>query len=113
MWEDTANRQGGKWQIQLNRNQRNELDDIWLNTVLLLIGEAFEHSDQICGAVVNVRGKADKISIWTADGANRAACMDIGKKMRDRLGFKGQMGYQMHSDAMVKNSSQVKATYTV
>lgn len=29
--------------------------------VLLLIGENFDHSDEICGAVVNVRAKLDKI----------------------------------------------------
>jgi translation initiation factor 4E len=113
MWEDSANRQGGKWSIQLGRNQRGELDDVWLNTVLLLIGEAFEHTDQICGAVVNVRSKADKISIWTADGTNRAACLDIGRKMKERLNYKGPMYYHMHSDSMVKNSSQVKAAYQV
>lgn len=29
--------------------------------LLCLIGEAFDHSDQICGAVVNIRGKSNKI----------------------------------------------------
>lgn len=28
-----------------------------------MIGEAFENSDDICGAVVNVRAKGDKIGI--------------------------------------------------
>lgn len=26
-----------------------------------MIGEAFENSDDVCGAVVNIRGKGDKI----------------------------------------------------
>jgi len=29
--------------------------------LLCLIGEAFDHSDQICGAVVNIRAKSNKI----------------------------------------------------
>lgn len=29
--------------------------------ILLLIGENFDHADEICGAVVNVRPKLDKI----------------------------------------------------
>jgi len=29
--------------------------------LLCLIGEAFDHSDQICGAVINIRGKSNKI----------------------------------------------------
>lgn len=38
--------------------------------LLCLIGEAFDdHSEDICGAVVNVRPKGDKIGIWTADAS--------------------------------------------
>ena len=38
--------------------------------LLCLIGEAFdEDGDDICGAAVDVRPKADKISVWTADCA--------------------------------------------
>lgn len=36
--------------------------------MLCMIGEAFDdYSDEICGAVVNVRSKGDKIGVWTAD----------------------------------------------
>ena len=37
-----------------------------------MIGEQFDHGDEICGAVVNVRAK-DKISIWTKNAANETA----------------------------------------
>ena len=34
MWEDQANKKGGKWMVQLPRQQRStELDKIWLETV--------------------------------------------------------------------------------
>lgn len=80
MWEDKANKNGGRWMITLNRTQRPELDRYWIDTVgltnlkstlsdilnlsfqvLCLIGEAFESFDDICGAVVNIRTKGDKI----------------------------------------------------
>jgi len=38
-----------------------------------MIGEQFDHGDEICGAVVNVRNKEDKISIWTKNASNEAA----------------------------------------
>ena len=38
-----------------------------------MIGEQFDHGDEICGAVVNVRGKQEKISIWTKNATNEAA----------------------------------------
>ncbi len=36
MWEDPANKQGGRWVISLNRGQRLELDRYWIDTVRLL-----------------------------------------------------------------------------
>lgn len=36
MWEDPANKHGGKWSIQLPRNKTmSEIDNIWLYTVRL------------------------------------------------------------------------------
>ncbi|CAD7081663.1 unnamed protein product [Hermetia illucens] len=115
MWEDEANKKGGRWVITLNKNQRRtDLDNLWLDVLLCLIGEAFEHSDQICGAVVNIRTKVDKISIWTADGQNEKAALEIGQKLRDALRLeKNQLQYQLHKDTMVKQGSAVKATYVL
>lgn len=38
-----------------------------------MIGEQFDYGDEICGAVVNVRGKQDKIGLWTKTATNEAA----------------------------------------
>lgn len=44
-----------------------------------MIGESFEeHSDEVCGAVVNVRGKGDKIGVWTADAKKNDSILKIG-----------------------------------
>ncbi|XP_052899466.1 eukaryotic translation initiation factor 4E1 isoform X1 [Anopheles moucheti] len=111
MWEDESNKHGGRWTLSLNKRLS---DKYWLDTVLCLIGETFEHSDQICGAIVNVRQKIDKISIWTANYENRVAVMNIGQTYKDRLGLRENIHYQLHKDTMVKSSSSgTKATYTV
>uniref|UniRef100_T1PBP2 eIF-4F 25 kDa subunit n=1 Tax=Musca domestica TaxID=7370 RepID=T1PBP2_MUSDO len=114
MWEDAANKQGGRWVITLNRSPKAELDNLWLDVILCLIGEAFDHSDQICGAVVNIRQKAHKISIWTANGNNEEAAIEIGHKLRDSLRLGRQnLHYQLHKDTMVKTGSNVKSIYTL
>lgn len=41
--------------------------------MLALIGEQFDHGDEICGAVVNIRTKQEKISLWTKNASNEAA----------------------------------------
>jgi len=47
--------------------------------MLCLIGEAFDdETDEICGAVMNVRMKGDKIAVWTKDATNVDSNMKIG-----------------------------------
>lgn len=47
--------------------------------LLCLIGETFDdYSDEVCGAVVNIRTKGDKIAVWTSDYENRDAVTHIG-----------------------------------
>jgi len=43
-----------------------------------MLGEQFDHGDDICGAVVNVRAKQEKISIWTKNGLNEASQVSVG-----------------------------------
>lgn len=47
--------------------------------ILFLIGESFdEHSDEICGAFINIRNKANKISLWTSDATKTEENTIIG-----------------------------------
>ncbi|XP_053952772.1 eukaryotic translation initiation factor 4E1 isoform X1 [Anastrepha ludens] len=114
MWEDAGNKQGGRWVITLNKSSKADLDNLWLDVLLCLIGEAFDHSDEVCGAVVNIRGKNNKISIWTANGNNEEAALEIGNKLREALRLGRQnLQYQLHKDTMVKQGSSVKSIYTL
>lgn len=114
MWEDEANVRGGRWVITLNKSNKNDLDNFWLDTMLILIGESCDYSTELCGAVVNIRGKNNKISIWTANGSNEAAALEIGGKLRDGLRMESAylLQYQLHKDTMAKQGSLVKTIYT-
>lgn len=74
------NKYGGRWVISIGRCSKLELDKLWLDVVsrtpslwgintcsplftqlLILIGEAVQHTEEICGAVINLRSKSNKI----------------------------------------------------
>lgn len=112
MWEDARNKKGGRWLINLNKQQRHsDLDNFWLETLLCLIGEAFdEQSDDICGAVVNIRPKGDKLAVWTADAKNPENNMKIGRTLKQRLNIPKTVtiGFQAHTDTISKSGSTTK-----
>ncbi|MFT7806392.1 eukaryotic translation initiation factor 4E-1A [Arapaima gigas] len=117
MWEDERNKRGGRWLVTLSKQQRKaDLDRFWLETLLCLVGEAFDdHSDDVCGAVVNIRGKGDKIAIWTTDYENKEAVTHIGRVYKERLGVSPKMiiGYQSHADTATKSGSTTKNKFVV
>ncbi|XP_066586560.1 eukaryotic translation initiation factor 4E-1A-like isoform X2 [Prorops nasuta] len=117
MWEDDANKCGGRWLISLEKKQRtSDLDRFWLEILLCMIGEAFnEYSDDVCGAVVNVRTKGDKLGVWTSNANSEDGVMEIGRKLKERLRItpKLKINYEVHKDTMIKSGSQTKTTYTV
>ncbi|XP_017086733.1 eukaryotic translation initiation factor NCBP [Drosophila eugracilis] len=113
MWEDQANVRGGRWVISLTKNTKTELDTFWMDSMLCLIGEDGDFAEELCGAVVNIRGKSNKISIWTADGAKEGAVLEIGRKLREGLHMDSTyvLQYQLHKDTMVKQGSTAKSIY--
>jgi len=117
MWEDGRNKKGGRWLINLNKQQRHsDLDNFWLETLLCLIGEAFdEQSDDICGAVVNIRAKGDKLAVWTSDARNADNNLKIGRTLKQRLNIPKTVtiGFQAHTDTISKSGSTTKNRYTV
>eukprot|EP01089_Gocevia_fonbrunei_P022651 TRINITY_DN9235_c0_g1_i1.p1 TRINITY_DN9235_c0_g1~~TRINITY_DN9235_c0_g1_i1.p1 ORF type:complete len:269 (-),score=49.29 TRINITY_DN9235_c0_g1_i1:143-949(-) len=108
-WEDKANKKGGKWVVNLPAKQRaTKLDELWLFTLLSVIGESYgDFGDHVCGAVVSIRKGQDRIALWTAESSDQVSCVSIGKVFKQSLGFpdKTMMGYQSHSDALRRNSS--------
>jgi len=111
-WEDDRNRNGGRWLLTTDKKKRSaDLDRIWLETLLCLIGEAFDDaSEDICGAWVQIRQKNDKVAIWTGDADNQNRVMSIGHKFQNRLKIApGSLFYQKHTDSANKQGSVSKA----
>ncbi|KAL8460788.1 hypothetical protein ACS0TY_032337 [Phlomoides rotata] len=96
MWEDPVCANGGKWTIVYSKGKS---DTPWLYTLLAMIGEQFDYGDEICGAVVNVRAKQDKISIWTKNASNEAAQISIGRQWKEFLDCKDTIGFIVHEHA--------------
>jgi len=111
MWEDKSNRDGGRWLINVDKGRRNELlDRYWLELLLAMVGEQFdEFGDQICGAVVNIRNKGDKISLWTREASNDEANRRIGTILKTKIGMVVEnIFYESHRDSSTKTSSVIK-----
>ncbi|KAM5587801.1 eukaryotic translation initiation factor 4E-1 [Rosa sericea] len=108
-WEDPVCANGGKWTLSFTKGKS---DHSWLHTLLALIGEQFDHGDEICGAVVNVRNKQEKIAIWTKNAANEGAQMSIGKQWKGFLDSNETIGFIFHEDARRQERS-AKNKYTV
>jgi len=114
-WEDPSNKKGGKWIIQIKNSQREtQLNQIWLYTVLACIGCSFEDDDEVCGVVVSLRKKDDKICLWTKNADSAEKCKRIGKQLREILGTTGRLQYQLHETSLQQNSSYTnKSKYEV
>ena len=67
MWEDPANRAGGK--LSLKQLRKGHSTQIWEALVLAMIGENLRDAADVCGAVVNLRYD-DSFALWhkCADG---------------------------------------------
>lgn len=108
-WEDPVCANGGKWTMTF---QKGKSDTCWLYTLLAMIGEQFDYGDEICGAVVSVRGKQDKIAVWTKNAANEAAQLSIGRQWKEFLDYNDTIGFVFHEDSK-KLDRAAKNRYTV
>ncbi|CAL1708498.1 unnamed protein product [Somion occarium] len=80
MWEDEANANGGKWVLTMKQNPQL-LDRCWIWLAMALIGEDLDEGDEICGAVVSLRSKVDRIQLWTRSKDDVEKINGIGKKL--------------------------------
>ncbi|KAF8268558.1 translation initiation factor eIF 4e-like domain-containing protein [Lactarius quietus] len=80
MWEDEANANGGKWVLTM-KNNPTLLDQCWQWLTMALVGEELDESDEICGAVVSLRSKVDRIQLWTRSKDDVERVNGIGRKL--------------------------------
>lgn len=112
MWEDENNVKGGRWLVVVDKQKRSQLlDHYWLELLMAIIGEQFEeHGEHICGAVVNVRQKGDKVSLWTRDSLKDDINLRIGQILKSKLEIPDAepIRYEVHKDSSVRTGSMVK-----
>ncbi len=69
VWEDEANKRGGKWIIRL---KKGVADRYWEDILFAIVGDQFmEASDEVCGAVLSVRSGEDVLNVWTRNDGGR------------------------------------------
>ncbi|CEF63261.1 Translation Initiation factor eIF-4e family and Translation Initiation factor eIF-4e-like domain-containing protein [Strongyloides ratti] len=112
MWEDANNVKGGRWLVVVDKSKRAaKLDHYWIELMMAIIGEQFEnYGPYICGAVVNIRQKGDKVSLWTRDASRDDINLRIGQILKEKLEIPDNesIRYEVHKDSSNKTGSMVK-----
>lgn len=108
MWEDSTNKAGGRWVINCMKKNFKAIDNYWMELLLALIGEAFgEYNDYVCGAFCVIKQKNDRIGVWTKQANDRDSNMHIGRVIKQRLNYQGNVSYEAHDTSRSKTSYQV------
>lgn len=104
LWEDDANKNGGKWIVRLKKGLANRC---WENLILAILGEQFMVGEEICGAVVSCRYQEDLISIWNKTCSNQAVTSRIKDTLKRILNLPPStiLEYKSHNDSLKDNSS--------
>ncbi|XP_045124800.1 eukaryotic translation initiation factor 4E type 2-like isoform X2 [Portunus trituberculatus] len=104
MWEDAANKNGGKWIVRLRKGLASRC---WENMILAMLGEQFMVGDEICGAVISVRFQEDIISVWNRTAQDTATTTRIRDTLKRVLNLPPNtvMEYKTHNDSLKDHSS--------
>lgn len=97
VWEDEANKRGGKWIVRL---KKGVADRYWEELLLAIIGDQFlEAGEEVCGAVLSVRSGEDVLSVWTKIDGGRNIKIRFVSTLADSESYtdKGQGDDQTHS----------------
>lgn len=89
-WEDPNIATGGRWTAKVDKMKPGQIDEMWQNVLLLLIGEHCKvYGKHICGGVVSMKPKSKKISLWINTMEEEPA-MALGKALHDLLSETGE-----------------------
>jgi len=104
MWEDKANKNGGKWIVRLKKGLASRC---WENLILAMLGEQFMVGPEVCGAVVSIRYQEDIISIWNRNASDQATTSRIRDTLRRVLNLPQNtiMEYKAHMASLNDHSS--------
>ena len=64
--------------------------------LLACIGEQFSEGEEVCGVVVNMRQRQDKVCLWTKTASNEAVQVNVGKQFKEFLEYDQNCGFLAH-----------------
>ncbi|KAI5289939.1 hypothetical protein KEM54_002840 [Ascosphaera aggregata] len=110
VWEDEANKKGGKWIVRL---KKGVADRYWEELLLAIVGDQFgDAGDEICGAVLSVRSGEDVLSVWTRiDGGRNIRIRS--ETMKRLLAFPPDTNIQWksHDDSIAQRAAVDQARH--
>jgi translation initiation factor 4E len=109
LWEDAANRSGGKWIIRFKKLVSGRY---WEDLVLAMIGDQLDFGDTVCGAVLSIRFGEDILSVWNRNAADNQAVMALRDSIKRHLHL--PLGYMMEykpHDASLRDNSSFRNTW--
>jgi len=67
-WEHAKHIGGGSWTFRTQSKDPNQqVDYIWFQVLLALIGNTFEMGEYVTGVVVSARKNSNRVQIWTTN----------------------------------------------
>ena len=67
---------------------------------------------KVNGAVVNIRGRTDKLAVWLADANQSESILSIGTMLKERLKLGATIGFSVHNEEKI-NSRGAQQKYKV
>jgi len=109
MWEDNANRLGGKWVFRVKKGQASR---VWEELLLALVGGVFD-DDDLCGIVISTRFQEDIVSLWNADArdAENGSTLKDNIKKALKLPASFTIDYKPHDVAIQKAQAGVQPSH--
>ena len=102
MWEDPANKAGGKFMLRMRKGLASRY---WEDLLLAFIGEQFGVGDELCGIGVSIRYNEDVISVWHRDAADAEAKKTIYAALAQALpqlsARDATIDYKVHNPELV------------
>jgi len=104
LWEDDANKAGGKWIVRLKKGLASRC---WEDLILAILGEQFKVGEEICGAVASIRFQEDIISVWNKTASDHQTTIRIRDTLKRVLNLPPStiMEYKTHNDSLRDKSS--------
>ena len=99
MWEDPANKEGGRWMVNLTTDEDlKNTDFVWEEVLMALVGEYVDDQDLITGAVFSKRRGLFRVSLWTRQTEVRAldALLAAATKLRGILRLPAQIPIEFY-----------------